>query len=176
MKKFMAIMLSAALLAASGSMATECLADSYGYSYSYDPHNLADFGYRELCFALDNLYGLKETHDISNFDQLFWQIAFDKDLSSTDPEVSDAALYKFIDYHLDDLHSTFDNYSYQTGAREVPWGTGPASVRFDEAAETHSFSRPRRGGHYEHGIAFYPHVDGRSQQDHFGTESAWRTL
>lgn len=48
MKKFMAIMLSAALLAASGSMATECLADSYGYSYSYDPHNLADFGYRTV--------------------------------------------------------------------------------------------------------------------------------
>ena len=102
---------------------------------------LADFGYRELCFALDNLYGLKETHDISNFDQLFWQIAFDKDLSSTDPEVSDAALYKFIDYHLDDLHSTFDNYSYQTGAREVPWGTGPASVRFNEAAETYYEAR-----------------------------------
>ena len=32
---------------------------------------LTRFGYGELCMALDTFYGLKETHDIESFDQLF---------------------------------------------------------------------------------------------------------
>lgn len=43
------------------------------YYYSAAPcersEALAEYGYNELCLALDCLYGLKEIHDISYFDQ-----------------------------------------------------------------------------------------------------------
>ncbi len=50
----------------------------------------------ELCLALDNLYGLKEIHDISSFDEVFTETGYKHDLLSTDPNVKDGALLDFI--------------------------------------------------------------------------------
>ncbi|MBO4266592.1 MAG: hypothetical protein J5910_05320 [Lachnospiraceae bacterium] len=74
---------------------------------------LAEFNYNELCLALDSLYGLKEQHDITDFDTLFYQIGLKDRLLSTDPAEYNQALYDFISIHLDDIHSVYTRKSYQ---------------------------------------------------------------
>ena len=89
------------------------------YYYSAQPcqrsAELAEYGYNELCLMLDCMYGLKEIHEISGFQQLFWQIGYDKYLKGTDPLDADIALDAFIDIYLDDLHSAFNGYSWMSG-------------------------------------------------------------
>lgn len=76
----------------------------------------AQFNYAELCFALDLHYGLKESHDIRDFDTVFDDVGFRELLLDPDPVVSDCALYNFIELYLDDLHSTFRCFSWAGGA------------------------------------------------------------
>ncbi|MBQ6502830.1 MAG: S41 family peptidase [Flexilinea sp.] len=102
---------------------------------------LAEFGYWELCFVLDNLYGLKEPHEIEYFDQFFWQMGFDEQFKQATAEEADALLYKFIDFYLDDLHSEFIAYSYRVGPKEVEWTTGPATRKLDESVATYGKAR-----------------------------------
>ena len=109
---------------------------------------LAEFGYNELCFVLDNLYGLKGPHDIDSFDQLFMQMGYDSEFLTTDAAAADELLYKVIDFTLDDLHSEFVDYSYLTGAKEVEWTTGPATRKMDDAVTTYSEARAK---YYEPG-------------------------
>ncbi len=73
---------------------------------------LAEYSYRELCFLLDQFYGLKETHQITSFDDLFTKEGLKGRLLSTDPVESDVALDFFIENNLDDLHSGFSLPSY----------------------------------------------------------------
>lgn len=109
---------------------------------------LAEFGYNELCFVLDNLYGLKEPHEITSFNQLFYQMGFDEDFKKASAEEADELLYKFIDFYLDDLHSRFIAYSYRTGEKEVDWTTGPAARKMDEAAEMYGRARAKADDFY----------------------------
>lgn len=102
---------------------------------------LAEFGYNELCFVLDNLYGLKGPHEIKTFDQFFYQNAIDEEFKQGTSVEADEMLYKLIDFYLDDLHSEFVNYSYLTGAKEVDWTTGPATRKLDDAVMTYSNAR-----------------------------------
>ena len=102
---------------------------------------LAEFGYWELCFALDNLYGLKDVHEIEYFDQFFWQMGFDEQFKKATAEEADELLYKVIDFYLDDLHSEFVGYSYRVGPKEVNWATGPATRKFDEFVSLYGNSR-----------------------------------
>ena len=90
--------------------------NDYGASYhAVEPHaiseELASFNYRELCLAFDTVYGLKEPHDIKNFSQTFWEIGFDEPLSSTNTADSDLAIHQFLNYYLDDQHSTYTSIS-----------------------------------------------------------------
>ena len=92
----------------------------YGESfYDVEPHTiseeLASFNYRELCLAFDTVYGLKEPHDIKDFRQTFWEIGFDEPLSSTNTADSDLAIHQFVNYYLDDQHSTFSGISPYSG-------------------------------------------------------------
>ena len=82
--------------------------------YGNMSEELAWYSYCELCLVLDNLYGLKESHDITSFDRIFTETGYRQDLCSTDPNVADGALNDFIDYYLDDLHSGFNCASYRT--------------------------------------------------------------
>lgn len=102
---------------------------------------LAEFGYNELCFVLDNLYGLKEPHEIKSFDKFFWQMGFDDEFVKASAAEADDLLYKIIDFYLDDLHSEFLAYSYLTGAKEVDWTTGPATRKLDESVDMYGNAR-----------------------------------
>ena len=72
---------------------------------------MAEFSYFELCLAMDHLYGLKERHGISSFDEHAEQTALKAELMSRDPFYADAALYELLNLHLDDLHSGFNSAS-----------------------------------------------------------------
>ena len=95
----------------------------------------AKFDYNELCFALDNVYGLKEIHNITDFDEFFYECGIRNKLMGTDQTEADIALKEFIDYQIDDLHSGFNNRSYMSDedtfyavADEI---IGPWEYRFD---------------------------------------------
>ena len=109
---------------------------------------LAEFGYNELCFVLDNLYGLKAPHDIQSFHQFFWQMGFDEEFKTADAENADNLLFKFIDIYLDDLHSEFTEYSYLAGEKVVEWGSGPATTKLEDSYLTYSKAR---AAYYEDG-------------------------
>jgi hypothetical protein len=106
----------------------------FGESYLFSaPSNLlseelAWYSYCELCLALDNLYGLKEIHDITSFDKVFKETGYKADLCSTDPNVADGALSDFIHYYLDDLHSGFNFASYRTEELKSADGEGGLSA------------------------------------------------
>ena len=104
------------------------------YYYSAEPcersETLAEYGYNELCLALDCLYGLKEIHDISSFDQLFRQLGYEQILKSTDASVADEALAVLIDCYLDDLHSSFKSASWMSAAREQAGFLGTMSSKY----------------------------------------------
>ncbi len=102
---------------------------------------LAEFGYYELCFVLDNFYGLKEPHEITSFDQFFWQMGFDKEFIEDSAKEADDLLYRVIDYYLDDLHSKFIAYSHLAGEKEVDWTNGPATRKLEEAVNMYGRAR-----------------------------------
>ncbi len=89
--------------------------------YSSKPERTEEYAaydYHELCFALDNLYGLKEIHDIDSFDEYFDEIGVKKRLMGTDQTAAEAALYEFITCYLDDLHSKYKLESCGTDFNE----------------------------------------------------------
>lgn len=97
------------------------------YSAPQKPRSekLAWYGASELCMELDCFYGLKESHNISDFDSLLLQTDYFQRILNSDAAVADAALQDFINYYLDDLHSDYRMNSYLTGANtELPTGQG----------------------------------------------------
>lgn len=117
----------------------------------------AKFDYNELCFALDNLYGLKEIHNISSFEKSFFESGVRKKLMGTDQTEADLALKQFIDYQLDDIHSMFNYTSYmsdeeafRTQASEMkgPW-RGRFERNMDEFYEARDKAFPEGVPPYE---------------------------
>ena len=106
--------------------------------YSSKPERteaFAAYDYHELCFALDNLYGLKEIHDIDSFDEYFYELGVRKRLMGTDQTAADAALYEFITCYLDDLHSLWKLESCGTDIKAMADQTegiqGPWKTKYD---------------------------------------------
>ena len=99
----------------------------------------AKFDYNELCFALDHEYGLKEIHNITSFDDFFFECGVRKKLSGTDQTKADIALKQFIDSQLDDLHSVFNNRSYmsdeETFEKAAEESQGAWLLRFKDNSE-----------------------------------------
>ena len=102
---------------------------------------MAKYSYQELCMMLDNLYGLKDSHDIKSFGQTFWEIGFDESLSGNDAAEADRAIKQFIEYYLDDLHSTFLEFSAIGGMQEFTANTGMANLKIDESSKIYGDAR-----------------------------------
>ena len=77
---------------------------------------LALFTYKELCFLMDTMYGLKDQHGIRSFAEEYQMIVgMQEALLSQDPAVADEALSRLTMFYLDDLHSGFNANSYLEG-------------------------------------------------------------
>ena len=102
----------------------------------------AFFNYNELRLLLDCKYGLKQEHDIEDF-EIFLNINTDlvSDLASTDPMRASLSLIRLTSLYFDDLHSDFirGSYLYERDPRIEQQiksvYTGPSNTKFDELAE-----------------------------------------
>lgn len=74
----------------------------------------AAYNYGELCLALDQLYGLKSTHDIKTFDSFFTETGLGLMIKSQDALGTDAALLTAIKLYFDDMHCGYRDRSYRT--------------------------------------------------------------
>ena len=127
-----------------GEQAYTEVADIYYSAPTGERSNaLAEYSYNELCLLLDTFYGLKDTHDIKSFRQLFWQIGFDEALSGNSAVDADQALKELIDYYLDDLHSVFDEYSYLTGNFDINGSQGFANRKMNENRSLYGDARDK---------------------------------
>lgn len=135
---------------------------------------LAEYSYNELCLLLDTFYGLKDTHDIKSFRQLFWQIGFDEALSGNSAADADQALKELIDYYFDDLHSVFDEYSYLTGNIAVSDSQGMANRKLNENRSIYGDARDKA---YPDGWLEYEEVGNTAYItfDHFRSDYTGRS-
>lgn len=135
---------------------TDGLTDEEAEIYYSAPHQelsseFGNFNYNELCLALDYLYGLREAHGITSFRDVFHETALDQILSGTDSTAVDAALYGFISFYLDDLHSGYKAPSYNSEREKVygfasESGSGLAMKKIAEYAMDLGMAR----------VAYYP--------------------
>jgi len=129
------------------------------YYYSAEPRDrseeLARFGYNELCLALDCLYGLKEIHGISCFENLFWQLGYNNYLQSPDASLADDTLAAFLFCCLDDLHSGFQGCSWMNAKREVAESVGTAAAKNNRQQLEYAEARKRLLGD----VPFYSEVE-----------------
>ena len=115
---------------------------------------LAEYGYAELCMMLDTLYGLKEDHKITSFDQLFKEVGFRDLLKGTSAVDADKAIYRLITEYLDDVHSNWYNFSYLTG--EIDYSaTGTSRARVVDARARYLGARAKA---YPDGVPGYEEV------------------
>ena len=91
-----------------GGLDEDAVADLY---YDVEKKEISEatgkFSYAELCLVFDNLYGLKDAHGITSFEDLVDQTNARDALMGTDTNTADSALYYIISRHLDDRHSGF---------------------------------------------------------------------
>ena len=116
---------------------------------------LAEYGYNELCLMLDYLYGMKDTHDIESFDQLFHDVGLAGLLKGSNAEYADRALWHLITDFFDDLHSDWHAYSYLAGPVDVKVPDGPSVTRWVEAKREQLAAREK---YYPDGVPGYEEV------------------
>ena len=116
---------------------------------------LAEFGYNELCLALDCLYGLKEIHEIESFDNLFWRLGYRGYLHDRDASVADSALAAFISFYLDDLHSAYSGRSWMNAVKEDTGFIGTMYAKYEQHLYEYTDARSRIIGEE---IPFYAEV------------------
>ena len=71
-----------------GDEIAEAVLRYYAAPAAEKSERLADFSYRELCLALDKLYGQKESHDITDFNSFFEEAGLADELKSTECTVN----------------------------------------------------------------------------------------
>ena len=76
---------------------------------------MAKFNYDELCFAFDNIYGLKDSHHILGFRELVKELGYEDVFLGTDSRKIDEALCHIVAEGLDDKHSKYLLASYASG-------------------------------------------------------------
>ena len=116
---------------------------------------LAEYGYNELCLMLDYLYGMKDTHDIESFDQLFHDVGLQSLLKGTNAEYADRAIWHLITDFFDDIHSDWHAYSYLAGPVDVQVPNGPSVSRWIEKSDEYEAVRKK---YYPDGVPGYEEI------------------
>ena len=116
---------------------------------------LAEYGYNELCLMLDYLYGMKDTHEIESFDQLFHDVGLAGLLKGTNAEYADRAIWHLITDFFDDIHSDWHAYSYLAGPVDVQVPNGPSVSRWIEKSDEYEAVRKK---YYPDGVPGYEEI------------------
>jgi hypothetical protein len=116
---------------------------------------LIDFNYKELCFALDALYGLKEEHRITDFDLLFQETGLILPIMSKDPQEAGQALSDLMSIYFDDKHSGFTGRSYMM-KEDITRHLGPTSLQSKEETQRYLAAREK---FYPDGFVPYEEVE-----------------
>lgn len=103
---------------------------------------LIDFNYKETCFALDAMYGLKEQHHITDFDLLFQETGLYAPMMSKDPEEAGQAIADLTFKYFDDQHSGALFRSYMA-KDDLVRNFGPSSVASREERKRYSAARKK---------------------------------
>ena len=85
----------------------------YVNGHNFTSSELIDYNYNSLCLVLDKMYGQKELHEITSFDEMFAETGYKEKLHNSDTGIIDGALKDFIAVDLDDLHSGFSRSSFR---------------------------------------------------------------
>ena len=126
---------------------------------------------------LDTIYGLKETHEIETFDQLFDEVGFKEFLLGPEVKQADGAIYRLITDYLDDNHSKFLGFSYLTGPVDYEV-TGVSRARMGNFRQRQLDAREKFypdgvPGYEEIGNTAYLTLDGF---DLYGDPDAWYSV
>lgn len=73
--------------------------------------SLATFTYNEMCFALDNFYGLAEVRGVTSFDTFFSSNGYKNDLLSTNTDTYEKGMVRFVAKWLYEGHSGYTKVS-----------------------------------------------------------------
>ena len=69
--------------------------------------SLANFTYNDLCFVMDNIYGLTPYRGVTNFDSFFQAQGYKADLLSTNTHTYECAMVRFVARWLYECHSGY---------------------------------------------------------------------
>ena len=121
---------------------------------------LAEFSAAEFCFAMDNLYGLREKHSIDNFGTLLLQRESGFKLFSTKSKTIDKELHSIVTDVLDDNHSAYVISSYASGIDYTSklaekYGGGRADELYMERIKE---LMRKRAEYYPEGVPYYEEV------------------
>ena len=116
---------------------------------------LIEYNYKELCFALDALYGLKDQHRIENFDTLFKETGLVEPLLSKDPMQAGQALADLTLKFFDDGHSAFANTRSYMMKEEPKINLGPS---FAQKGRDYKRFAEARTKSYPDGVPGYEEV------------------
>ena len=130
------------------------------YATNKISEELASFSACEFCFAMDNLYGLREKHSIDSFKTLLLQRESGYKLFSTKSKTIDKELHSIVTDVIDDRHTSYNISSYASGVDYVDtldekYGGGYA---ISTLADSFSAHRTERAKFYPDGVSAYEEV------------------
>ena len=115
---------------------------------------LIEYNYNELCLFLDVNYGLKNEHNITSFDDLFYENGLDVKLKSDDPEEEVDALYTLCDGFFGDSHSNLVYPTYCIGSHVTVSGDNGSKSTYNLGSEYDRYLSARKK-FYPDGVPFY---------------------
>ncbi|MCR4891255.1 MAG: S41 family peptidase [Lachnospiraceae bacterium] len=115
---------------------------------------LADFSYKELCMTLDYFYGLKEQHNITNFNALFEETGLMYQLLATDYTMHANAISSLIGLHMDDFHSSIASLPFYFTDNSLPYN----SATNTKMANNMDLYQAARQKYYPEAVPFYEEV------------------
>ena len=130
------------------------------YATNKISEELASFSACEFCFAMDNLYGLREKHSIDSFKTLLLQRESGYKLFSTKSKTIDRELHSIVTDVIDDRHTTYNMSSYASGVDYIntldeKYGGGYA---IETLADSFGAHRAERAKFYPDGVPAYEEV------------------
>ncbi len=113
---------------------SDALEDSFKNSSWYGgsiPNDIASMNAKHFLFVMDNYYGLKDYYKIDSFASYLGDEVVNR-LSSTNEENARSGFYTSLFEKLDELHTSFDYYSFFCSSASLKPAYGPVRTSYLE--------------------------------------------